>query len=163
MSNPFSCRKFVNLLFKFLECIPNGQTNKKPYLVKKMAWHRTGDKPYLEQWWPSWCLVYHGLMVSLSWTLCLNLLSPSSGAVPIRYVWGPCVPSVCSNRWGILSYPEATLSIRDRCTTTRIRSRLIQSGTTSSSFHSVKVILGNPRTNGCIDQHWYRFSLTSWK
>ena len=40
----------IQISMKF---VPKSSIDNKPALVQVMAWRRIGDKPYLNQWWPS--------------------------------------------------------------------------------------------------------------
>ena len=53
-----------------LKFVPKGPINNNPSVVQIMVWRRSGDKPYLSQWW----LVYWRIYASLG----LNELNKSS-------------------------------------------------------------------------------------
>ena len=53
---------------------PGSPTVNKPALVSATVWHRTGDKPYLNQWWPSSITPYN--IIRPRWdndTACVHL------------------------------------------------------------------------------------------
>ena len=52
----------VRIAIKFsLKFAPKGPINNIPALVQVMAWRRSGDKPYLNQWWPVQLRIYASL------------------------------------------------------------------------------------------------------
>ena len=48
-----------------LKFVPKGPINNNPALVQKMAWRRTGDKPFSNQWWRS--LLTHICVIRPQW------------------------------------------------------------------------------------------------
>ena len=44
-----------------LKFVPKGPVNNIPALVQIMAWHRSGDKHYLNQWWLFYGCIYASL------------------------------------------------------------------------------------------------------
>ena len=53
---PYAIPLNENFWFSYemlLRCVPYGWIDNKPPLVEIMAWRCTGDKLYVNQWWPS--------------------------------------------------------------------------------------------------------------
>ena len=75
-----------------LRFVPKGPINNIPALVQIMAWRRSGDKPFLNQWWVDYRRIYASLG--------LNELSPRNPfrqhtrKQPLNYLWSTWLISV---------------------------------------------------------------------